>query len=97
MNIDNQKIVYTKYPLTHNKWLILYQVSLDELMKDYQIFQKISLIVILLCALVIVLVAVKLSFNIVKPFQHLIQTMRETDRDLYKVVPTIFSRSEVGN
>lgn len=96
MNIDNQKVVYTKYPLNRNKWLILYQVSLDELMKDYQSLQKISLIVILVCALVTVLVAVKLSVIIVNPIQRLIQTMRETERDLYKVVPAVFSHDEVG-
>ncbi|HTG71104.1 MAG TPA: sensor histidine kinase [Candidatus Udaeobacter sp.] len=96
LNFDKQKIVYTKYPLNRNKWMILYQVSLDELMKDYQSLQKISLVVILLCSLVTVLVAVKLSIYIVGPIQRLIHTMRETERGLYKVVPAVFGHDEVG-
>lgn len=94
--LDKRKVVYTKVPLNKNKWLIVYQVNLSELMKDYQLLKNILVIVMILCAVITVIVAVKLSKVIVKPIQLLIETMQHIEQKQYNEQVYVYSLDEVG-
>lgn len=94
--VNRTKIIYTKVPVNQGKWLIVYQVNLEELTQDYKLLQNIHIILMLFSAAFTVIVALKLSKMIVEPIQRLIKTMDGIEGNQYNEPLYVNSKDEVG-